>query len=131
MSERITTEQKNKVIDALRRSGNNTIAAAHASISTKTILRERKRDKKFDAECQAARDDYADVLESIADKRIRDDTDKASAILLMFRLKALRPDMYRDNQTVHHEGDIKIITGVPRPDIKVTELSNDKTLTLS
>ncbi len=119
---RITAEQKAKVIEALHKSGNNTIAAAHAGVDRNCITRECKRDKKFARDIQVARDAYADVLESIADKRIRDDTDKASAILLMFRLKALRPNMYRDNQTIHHEGNIKIISGVPRSiDPRTTE----------
>jgi len=130
MSVRITEAQKAIVLDALTKSGNNTIAAQRAGIDTRTILRERKRDKKFNADYLAARDSYADVLEAIADRRIRDDNDKASAILLIFRLKALRPDIYRDNQTVKHEGNIKIISGVPRPtqvkDTDPTELSPSK-----
>ncbi len=117
---RITAEQKAKIIEALYKSGNNTIAASHAGVDRNCITRECKRDKKFSHDVQVARDAYADVLESIADKRIRDDTDKASAILLMFRLKALRPTMYRDNQTIHHEGNIKIISGVPRAPDKHT-----------
>ncbi len=118
MPERITKEQKDKVLEALQKSGNNTIAAQHAGIDRKTITRECKRDKKFAADVLSARDSYADLLESIADKRIRDGNDKASGILLIFRLKALRPDMYRESQTVHHEGNIKIISGVPRPEIR-------------
>ncbi len=77
---RITEEQKAKVIEGLTKSGNNTIAAAHAGVERNCITRECKRDKKFAEAVQVARDAYADVLESIADKRIRDDTDKASAI---------------------------------------------------
>lgn len=113
--QRITPEQKAKVIEALAKSGNNTLAAQHAGIERHAITRECKRDKKFANDVQIARDAYADVLEVIADKRIRDDKDRGSAILLIFRLKALRPEMYRDNQTIKHEGSIKIISGVPRP----------------
>lgn len=120
---RITAEQKAKVIEGITKSGNNTIAAAHAGIHRTAITRECKRDKKFSDDIQVARDAYADVLEQIADRRIRDDTDKASAILLMFRLKALRPDMYRELSTVKHEGDIKIISGIPRP-LSVKEIKD-------
>lgn len=112
---RITEEQKAKVLEALVKSGNNTIAAAHAGVERHTITAECKRDKRFATAVQIARDAYADVLEAIADRRIKDDKDKASAILLIFRLKALRPEVYRENQTIKHEGNIKIISGVPRP----------------
>lgn len=112
---RITPEQKAKVLEALVKSGNNTIAAQHAGIERTTITRECRRDKKFDADCLAARDAYADVLEAILDDRIKNDKDKMGAILLMFSLKANRPDKYRELSTVKHEGNIRIVSGVPRP----------------
>ncbi len=112
---RITPEQKAKVIEALAKSGNNTIAAQHAGIDRHAITRECKRDKKFAADVLASKDAYADVLEAILDNRIKNDKDKMGAILLMFSLKANRPDKYRELSTVKHEGNIRIISGVPRP----------------
>ena len=117
MSEKIilTEEQKNKIIEALAKSGNNAIAAQYAGIDRRQILKQCKRDKQFADDVQSARDAYADYLETIMDKRIKDGKDMASATLLIFRMKALRPDIYRDVQTVKHEGNIKVISGVPRP----------------
>ncbi len=115
MADRITEEQKALVIEALHKSGNNTIAAQKAGIDRKTITRECKRDKKFAQDVLEARQSYGELLEAIADKRIKDGTDKGSAILLIFRLKSIFPEKYRETQTVKHEGNIKIITGIPRP----------------
>ena len=112
---RITSEQKIKVLEAIAKSGNYTVAAQHAGTTRATIWAESKRDKKFAADILSARDAYADVLEAILDSRIKNDKDKMGAILLMFSLKANRPDKYRELSTVKHEGDIRIISGVPRP----------------
>jgi hypothetical protein len=112
---RITDTQKALVLEAIAKSGNYTIAAQHAGITRETIRQEAKRDKKFDIDIQSARDAYADVLEAILDKRLKNDNDKMGAILLMFALKANKPDKYRELSTVKHEGNIKIISGVPRP----------------
>lgn len=128
---RITEEQKAKVLEAIAKSGNYTVAAQHAGIDRNTIRVEANRDKKFGADIQSARDAYADVLEAILDKRLKNDSDKMGAILLMFALKANKPDKYRELSTVKHEGNIKIISAVPRSSntvVKDITPSNNKQL---
>ncbi len=129
MADRITEEQKALVIEALSQSGNNTIAAQKAGIDRKTITQECKRDKRFAKDVLEARQSYGELLEAIADNRIKDGTDKGSAILLIFRLKSIFPEKYRETQTVKHEGNIKIITGVPRPQgTQIKGITEDKQL---
>lgn len=110
---RITEEQKAKVLEAIAKSGNYTVAAQHAGITRVSIWAESRRDKKFAADILQARDAYGDVLEAILDQRIKDGSKQAD-ILLMFALKANKPDKYRELSTVKHEGNIKIISAVPR-----------------
>ncbi len=67
------------------------------------VNRDRKQwqrwmqDAEFAAEAKLAIEDYADKLETVLDERGIEKSDSA----LFFRLKALRPDIYRE--TIQHQ----------------------------
>jgi hypothetical protein len=57
-------------------------------------------DPVFKAMAESAIEDGTDMLEDIARERASNDSDT----LLIFLLKGRRPDKFRDNQTLRHEG---------------------------
>lgn len=119
---KITEEQKQKAIEVYAEKGNTTKAAEAIGMNRKTLQREMARSKDFKEDMETAKAIYCDGLEEILDRRIRGtdiiNLDKASALLLMFKLKAELPDKYREKVDHKIEGNIKIITGVPRPPTK-------------
>ena len=91
----ITTRQKHwrlKFLDALRMHGVVTRAAQEAGIDRDTAYFERKRDPVFAQEWQEALDRGVDMLEDVAKERAY----RGSDTLLIFLLKAHRPDVYRE-----------------------------------
>lgn len=113
---KITEEQKEKAIGAYTVSGNMSVAGKAAGVSRQTLSKEMQRCKAFSDEMKNAKAAYCDNLETILYDRIKEPSkDKASAILLMFKMKAEMPDKYRERIEHKIDGDIKIITGVPRP----------------
>ena len=79
----------------------------------------RAADPDFAADWDDARQEYADALETVADRRAVEGYVKQvivppngppielraySDVLLMFRLKALRPEQYKDRGTLEHTG---------------------------
>lgn len=114
MSTRIIEAQKNKAIDVYAEMGTILKASQAVSVSRQTIYEEMKRDKSFKKAMTDAKQAYVESLEDVLDKRIRDNNDKASAILLMFKLKKENHD-YRDKVEHKVDAEIRIISGVPRP----------------
>lgn len=113
---KITEEQKEKALAVYAEMGNMSKAAEAINMNRKTLQREMGRNKAFREDMQNAKAVYCDRLEALLDDRIKKpDKDKASAILLMFKLKAEMPDKYREKIDHKVEGNVKIITGVPRP----------------
>lgn len=89
-----TTEKhwRIKFLDALRLHGMVTQAAIEAGIHRNTAYFERQRDPIFAQEWADALDRGVDMLEDVAKKRAYDGSDT----LLIFLLKAHRPQKYRD-----------------------------------
>ena len=114
MSIRITTEQKNKAVEVFAKLGTVLRASQAAGVSRQTIYEEQKRDKEFKKAMTIAKQAYVESLEDVLDARIRSQTDKASAILLMFKLKK-EDHEYRDKVEHKVDAEITIISGVPRP----------------
>jgi hypothetical protein len=81
-----------KFLDALRMSGIVTQAAMEAGIDRDTAYYERQRDPAFAQEWADALDRGVDMLEDVAKKRAYEGSDT----LLIFLLKAHRPDRYRE-----------------------------------
>ncbi len=87
------------------------LASCHAGVSRRTHLNWRKRDRRFEAACQEALEIAIDDIEAEARRRAKDGTlepvfyggkpcgaiRRYSDTLLMFLLKAARPEKYRDN----------------------------------
>jgi hypothetical protein len=78
----------------------NTIemAARSAGVDRVTAWRHRKADKEFSEQWDEALEAGADMLEEIAIERARQHSD----MLLMFLLKARRPDRFIDRQRLEH-----------------------------
>ncbi len=114
MSTRITEEQKKKALEVYAEMGTVLKASQAASVSRQTIYEEMKRDKAFKTAMTNAKQEYIESLEDVLDARIKSTTDKASAILLMFKLKKENHD-YRDKVEHKVDAEVTIISGVPRP----------------
>jgi len=115
MSERITEEQKEVAVSVYRLTGLITEAAKTAGVSRVTLWKEQKRSITFKKAMEDAREEYADQLEKEGDTLTRDRHDMPSVTWRIFRLKALRPDMYRERVDHKVDTDIRIITATPRP----------------
>lgn len=87
----------------LRDTGAVRYACQAAGVGRSTVYRERQRDEQFALEWSDALEDSCDELEAEARRRARDGSDS----LLMFLLKAHRPEVYRDAQRVEHSGTIR------------------------
>ena len=116
MRARISDEIKQRAVDAYAKCGVLAIVAKEVGVSRTTLWAESKRNLAFRDALEEARATYCDILESILNKRIMDGSkDKMSGLLLMFKLKAEMPNKYRERIDHKIEGDVKIISGVPRP----------------
>lgn len=91
-----------RFIARLRDSGNVRMAAQAAGVPRRTVYNWRDRWKTFAAEWDEALEDACDILEAEAWKRaVQENSDR----LLMFLLKAYRPDRFKDRAKVEHSGD--------------------------
>ena len=81
----------------LRNTANVRWSCEHSGISRETAYKHRKADELFKAEWDSAMEDACDFLEAAAMKRAM----TVSDTLLIFLLKAHRPEKYRE--TMRHE----------------------------
>lgn len=81
-----------RFLDALRMTGIVTVAAKTAGIHRDTAYFERSQDPLFAKDWQEALDRGVDMLEDVAKQRAYDGSD----LLLIFLLKAHRPEKYRE-----------------------------------
>lgn len=87
-----TGEWREPFLAALRNSGNVRASCLAAGVSRPVAYDHRKRSAKFRAAWDDAMEDAIDVLEAEARKRARASSDT----LLIFLLKAHRPQLYRE-----------------------------------
>jgi hypothetical protein len=99
---------------ALRDTGNVRAATQAAQVDRSTVYKLRERDTDFAAAFETARDEAADVLEAEARRRATLGVDEPvfykgvpvgsvkrySDALLIFLLKAARPQTYRENVSI-------------------------------
>lgn len=113
----LTQELKDKAVNMYSQTGLKAVVAKSVGCCVKTIEREQKRDKKFDEAMREAKDFYVDTLINTARERAMSGTSKMADTLLMFLIKKERPE-YRDKYDINAkiEGNIKIISAVPRPE---------------
>lgn len=93
--------KKEAFLDALREGATVKKACATVQVGRSTMYRERDNDPDFAAEWEDAYDEGADVLEAEAFRRA---TEMGSDTLLIFLLKARRPEKFRDNVKHEHTG---------------------------
>lgn len=89
----------------MRQTGNVRLACKTAGISRAAAYKARTNSEAFAADWDEAHDDAVDTLEAIARQRASTTSDG----LLMFLLKAHRPDKYRERVETQHTGDLTII----------------------
>lgn len=106
-----TEKWKATFLDELGRSGNVLLATRKAGVSRTQVYRSRREDATFADQWDDAIDEAVDLLEAVARGRAVNGTDKPvyhrgvavgtvrdySDILLMFLLKAHRPERFRDS----------------------------------
>jgi hypothetical protein len=132
----VTHKKKNDwmpiFLEALRTTGNVTIAAGRAKIGRATAYAHKDRDAKFAAEWDEAADQAADMLEAVAWQRAMKGTDEPvyykgkvvgtvkrySDSLIMFLLKANRPEKYRDVNSRQIAEEIGRRMGIEAPAVK-------------
>ncbi len=88
-----------RFLELIRTTGNVRLAAEGAGVSRAAPYAKAARDAKFAAAWAAAEQDSVDVLEAAARKRALTVSDQ----LLMFLLRALRPEKYRDTIDIRVE----------------------------
>lgn len=88
-----TEGQWSNFFEALEETGNISGSAKHAKIAPRTVYNHRKRDKAFAKKIEESLEVGADRLEAVARAR----AEKSSDVLLIFLLKGLRPEKYREN----------------------------------
>ncbi|MFK7601876.1 hypothetical protein ACI3L1_06655 [Deinococcus sp. SM5_A1] len=119
----LTAIKREAFILAFAKTGNISAACKKAKISRDTVYRHKRDDAAFAEAWGEAESIYVEILEAEADRRAKTGTLKPvfyqgqevgkvreySDTLLMFRLKALRPDKYRDNSSVKHSGAVEVL----------------------
>lgn len=117
-----TPLKKERFLDCLRRTGNVTAAIKFAGWGRELAYDLKKVDPEFSNGWEQALEIYTDALEAEADRRavmgslrpvfhqgvqcgqVREFSDT----LLIFRLKALKPEKYRERQQVEHSGKLDV-----------------------
>jgi len=85
-------EWKDAFLAVLRGSGNIRESCEQAGISRETAYKWKKQDKVFADKWEDSKEDAIEALEHEAHTRAMESSD----VLLMFLLKALRPEKYRE-----------------------------------
>ena len=94
-------EAMDRFLECLRDSGNIRASAKAAGIPRRTAYNWRERFVTFRNEWDDAVEDACDILEETAWRRaVKESSDR----LLMFLLKAHRPDRFKERSQVEHSG---------------------------
>lgn len=116
---------KKLYLDALAKTGTVSHALKAARVPQSALLRWREHDLEFSMAEREARDNVADALEAEAIRRAWKGVRKPvyqggllagyvmeySDSLLMFMLKAMRPEKYRERQDINVNPIIKVVSG--------------------
>lgn len=111
---KLTPKKRAKFLKHLAETGFVNRSAKLVGVSRDTVYRLAKRDPEFKVAWEDAIQDHIELLEAVADRRAVQGVDRPvtyqgritahykeySDLLLIFRLKALAPEKYRDNQKV-------------------------------
>lgn len=97
----ITHPKKRAMLAALSRTGNISAAARAAQICRRTHYDWLDSDPSYVSAVSQAWEEAADVLEACARKRALVGSDT----LLIFLLKSVRPEKFRERHEIEHKGD--------------------------
>lgn len=120
---KLTNGNRKRFIDSIRENGNISAACRIIKMSRTGVYDARESDPSFADEWDEAVSEYVDSLEQEADRRAYLGVDKPvfykgdqiattkeySDTLMMFRLKALRPYVYRERQDLTVTGPVEVI----------------------
>lgn len=95
---------KPRFLEAYQQLGTVTHAAARAGVARSTVYAAIDADPTFSADWREARESAIEGLERVAIQRAVDGSDT----LLIFLLKSLRPERYRDNVKIEHTGELTL-----------------------
>lgn len=98
----LPTKQIETFFSVLEQTGNITTACAGSGIARKTIYNYINTDPDFKTRVDDAKETAIEHLEGIALERARGGSD----VLLMFLLKSLRPERYRDNPKYINQNNV-------------------------
>ena len=93
---------KDGFIAALRNCGNVRAACQACQVGRQTVYDEKANDPAFAKRWELAVEEAVEVLEAMARQRAM----KSSDLLLIFLLKALKPDVYREVRDVNVKGNL-------------------------
>lgn len=125
-SKKVTAKRKALFLEHLGRSGNVSAACKDVGIGRAAIYEHRTLDEQFAKDWDESLDVYIELLEAEADRRAVQGTDRPvfykgeecgqireySDTLLMFRLKSLAPEKYRERTSVDHSGEIGLTVSI-------------------
>lgn len=100
-AKRLTPEKREQFLEALRRGLSVGGAASAIGFSRETVYRHASKDREFSKAWDDAQERGTDLLEDVATSRAVNEKDTT---LLIFLLKARRPDKYRDRYDVTSNG---------------------------
>lgn len=115
-----TKARDKKFFDGIEAGYGVGLAARQAGYGRTSVYNYRNEDPEFAEQWDEAKENYIEELEAEADRRAIEGIEKDvyyqgrkvgtqreySDALLMFRLKAMAPERYRDRQEVKHDGKV-------------------------
>ena len=112
----LTEEQREIVIKTYEEKGNLKSAADAIDVSRLYLNKAIKADKKLKQAMDDAYFTYCDSLMELIDDvaKGKKEVKAAQSNIIMFHAKKVMPE-YRERSTQKVEGEIKVITGIPRP----------------
>ena len=112
-------------LSSFRQSGNITRSAEAAEVTRQAVFYAHKRDPDFRALYEEAKEESIERLEDVARKRATESSDN----LLIFLLKAMRPDVYRE--IVRNENiNVNMNANLERLDRQLTDSQIDDLLAI-
>ena len=139
---KFTPKKEETFLLALTENGNVSKASEIVGISRRRMYDLKKENSDFAAAWDSAVEVYIDLLEAEADRRAREGVEKPvgfhkgehqgtfvkefSDTLLIFRLKALRPEKYRERVDAKVTGDVTVVRKVYTAAAKAPEKSKGR-----
>lgn len=113
-----TPKKREKFLKSLQKIPNVSEACRVAQVSRVTVYNHRNSDEAFKAEWDEALGEGAEALEAVAMQRA---SSGASDTLMIFLLKGLYPQKYRDNVHHNHTGEVTFDLRMPDDHTDSTE----------